>query len=254
MCTENWRGLQNQSDKHEIKSVLKNFTMQAITFTVIFIIFYAIGIFGFSAIILPITNVIPRAIKRKQRIPLLSFVSPVIWIAILYFIIRYGLNKWGENKYAIYFGLAIPLVQVLIKSIKGGADLEADIQSTYGKDLASNRSESTSENMHAIQDHLSKIKRTGETLIICFNTSSDFVNIRFEKEFFVISFPLVTDRMKSKRNRIIDLVQKNGLDIISDDIAGIKIKIEVDNTKMISELLTEVFALTYTSDLEYEIR
>lgn len=106
--------------------------MEILIFAVILVISYLIGTFASTAIIFPFTVVIPKFRKKNIKVPFTVFIAPILWIIVLFFFTRYALDRWELYRHAIYIGVGIPFALTVIKSIKGGEDLEADIEDTYG--------------------------------------------------------------------------------------------------------------------------
>jgi uncharacterized membrane protein YoaK (UPF0700 family) len=85
-----------------------------------------------SQIIIPILNGIPRAIKAKKinTIPKLLF-APILWALILFFLFRFTISELPDYKLYIFAGFAMGVIPILVHSLKGGKDIDADLKDSY---------------------------------------------------------------------------------------------------------------------------
>jgi len=230
--------------------------MEFFIFTIILAVSYLLGSFAFPAIIFPFTNVIPRFLKENTRVPTVVFFAPLFWIIALLIVYKFGLSRLENYKYALYIGFGIPFILTLIKSVRGGEDLEADIQDTYGRLLQNDNSKNPvkSETIESLNEYINKLTDSDEVLIICFNKSSDFINIKKDKNNHILSFPLISDRMKSKESKIVEFIKNKDIEILKKDDKGIRVMLNSNSILSLKNMLIQIFELTNQSDVEYEIR
>ena len=159
-----------------------------------FAVSYLIGIYAWANILLPLTKGIPMLLKQGSDLKLSHFLPPIISSIILFLAIWFGLNYWYEARYVIYLGFGVPLVQIIIKAIKGGADLKSETEESYSGKLrgSGNTKAQHDEDMAILSSFgksLQKISENG-------NSSSS----QMELEYPIEKIELAMERVKKSDN------------------------------------------------------
>ena len=102
-------------------------------FIIIIIASWFYGLFAFSQIFIPLFRGIPRAIKKKKSGNILQMlITIIIWSVISFFLYSYVTEKYIKYHKPINIGLCISAIMILLKTFVGGADLESDMNDSYG--------------------------------------------------------------------------------------------------------------------------
>lgn len=93
---------------------------------------YFLGVFALSQIVIPVFNALPRALRLRRYGSLFKIiVTPVIWTIGLWLLYKYIYPRVSDYSVAIVIGLLIGSVQIILKSFRGGEDLDADLREAY---------------------------------------------------------------------------------------------------------------------------
>lgn len=106
--------------------------MKIIPFILLFISSYIVGLFAFGQILILLFRGIPKTFQNDKlnKVPLMV-ISIIIWFVILYFLYPYTISKFSKYSSIINIGLIVAFLQMLYKSIRGGKDIDSDLNDTY---------------------------------------------------------------------------------------------------------------------------
>lgn len=218
--------------------------------------------FGFAAIVLPFTNVLPRIIKQKKVIPARLFVGPIFWSVVLFFFAKYIIISHSKFIIPSLIGAGFALFNILKNAILGGKNLEADIADSFGDIIKTKVDETFYEEedqsmirgtIANLEDFVNQINSIEDTLSIMFNDSSDFINIKKEDNNLLISYPTVTDRMANKKEIFKLAVTTFKGTINSENDTIIKVRFWEGNVGGLKAVLNSTFKLQEDSILDYQI-